>query len=41
MDDRCLQLENSNQELRVKMEELESLNQIIKDLLVEKFTQCK
>lgn len=41
IDEKCAQLESNNEEMKVKIDELENLNKVIKDMLVEKFTQCK
>lgn len=41
IDEKCSRLETDNEEMKVKIDELENLNKQIKDLLVERFTQCK
>lgn len=41
MDVKCAELDKNNERLKSKIVELERLNKIIKDMLVEKFTESK
>lgn len=41
MDVKCAELDKNNERLKRKIVELEKLNKIIKDMLVEKFTESK
>lgn len=41
IDEKCALLESSNEEMKVRIDELESLNKAIKDMLVERFTDFK